>query len=242
MKLNNKEIRILAVIIAVWGIFFIGSGLVMQNIDKPIINTKYSLKVDRKRISQTQAKSNEIKLKDVTIEINNPISVDVKDYLEGIENLTEETLKKLKLDTSLVNINQAGTYQYTISYKKKKYIASIIVKEKELPNVTFTLKSLTLTTGDALSTNPRTYIKENISDEVLNNLILDLSQVNNQTQGNYKYYITYKETKYQGDISIRNPGPTIITISPNNTDNNNNNNNNNNDNGDQNSEEQKNTP
>lgn len=211
MKLNDKEIKTLSVIIAIWGVFLIGSGAIMQTKVKPIINTKYSLNIKKKRIAQAQAKTNEIKLKDITIEINNPISVNIKDYLENVENISNETLKNLKLDTSLVNINQAGTYQYTISYKKKKYIANIIVKEKELPNMTFTLKSLTLITGNSLSTNPRSYIKENISDEVLNNITLDLSGVNNQTQGNYKYYIIYKGTKYQGDITITNPGPTIIT-------------------------------
>lgn len=211
MKLNKKEIRTLSIIIAIWGVFLIGSGTIMQTKVKPIINTKYSLNIKKKRIAQAQAKTNEIKLKDITIEINNPISVNIKDYLENVENISNETLKNLKLDTSLVNINQAGTYQYTISYKKKKYLANIIVKEKELPNMTFTLKSLTLITGNSLSTNPRSYIKENISDEVLNNITLDLSGVNNQTQGNYKYYIIYKGTKYQGDITITNPGPTIIT-------------------------------
>ena len=36
--------------------------------------------------------------------------------------MDEKVLKSLKLDTSLVNINQAGDYNYTITYKKKKYI------------------------------------------------------------------------------------------------------------------------
>lgn len=211
MGLNNKEIQILSIVVAVWGVFLISSGTVMSTKVKPIINTKYNLNIEKKKIAQAQAKTNEIKLKDITIEINTPISVNIKDYLEDIENLSTETLKNLKLDTSLVNINQAGTYQYTITYKKKKYLANIIVKEKELPNVTFTLKSLTLVTGDSLSTNPRSYINETITDEVLNNITLDLSGVNNQTQGNYKYYIIYKGTKYQGDIVITNPGPTIIT-------------------------------
>lgn len=211
MKLNNKEMKILSITIAGWGLFLIGSGTIMQTKVKPIINTKYSLNIEKKRIAQAQAKTNEIKLKDITIEINNPISVNIKDYLENVENISNETLKSLKLDTSLVNINQAGTYQYTISYKKKKYLANIIVKEKELPNMTFTLKSLTLVTGNSLSTNPRSYINETITDEILNNITLDLSGVNNQTQGIYKYYIIYKGTKYQGDITITNPGPTIIT-------------------------------
>ena len=213
MKLNTKEMRVLSIIIAGWGIVFATSGFIMQSHDKPIVKTKYKLNIETKKIAETQAKTNEIKLKDIEIEINTPLSVDIKDYLENIENISEETLSILKLDTSLVNINEAGTYQYSIAYKKKKYIGNIKVKAKELPNVTFTLKNLTLTIGDSLSTNPKSYINEDISDEVLNNLILDLSQVNNQIQGNYKYYITYKITKYEGDIYIRDPGPIIITPS-----------------------------
>jgi len=211
MRLNDKETKILSLVIAIWGVFLIGSGAIMNGQEKTVTNTRYSLNVSDQKIAQAQAKSNEIKLKDITLEINTPLSVDVKDYLENINQLTTETLNSLKLDTSLVNINQAGTYQYSISYKKKKYIASITIKEKELPNVTFTLKNLTLTIGDAISTNPRTYINETISDEVYNNLTLDLSQVNNQIQNNYTYYIIYKGTKYTGQIFIRDPGPTIIT-------------------------------
>ena len=212
-KLNLKEKRILLVIIGIWGLFLLGSGLIMNSQIKPIINTEYSLEIEKNKISEAQAKTNEIKLKDIEIEVNNPISVDVKDYLENVEKISESTINALKLDTSLVNINEAGTYQYTITYKKKKYIAKITVKEKELPNVSLTLKTLKLKTGDALSTNPRSYINENISDEVYNNLFLDLSQVNNQVQGNYKYYITYKNTKYEGTIEIKSPGPTIKTPS-----------------------------
>lgn len=211
LNLNNRERIILSAVIGGWGLFLIGSGFAMSNNMKPIINTKYNLKVSEKQIAKAQAKSNEIKLKDITIEINNPISLDVKDYLENIENLNEQTLKALRLDTSRVNINEAGTYEYTITYNKKKYIANVIVKEKELPKVTFTLKTISLTAGDSLSTNPRSYINENISDEIVNNITLDLSQVNNQTQGNYDYYITYNGTKYQGKIEIRYPGATVIT-------------------------------
>ena len=210
-NLNTKEKRILLIIVAIWGLFFIGSGLIMNSKVKPIIDTKYSLSIDKNKIPEAQAKTNEIKLKDIEIEINNPISVDVKDYLEDVDKLSENTIKALKLDTSLVNINAAGSYQYTITYKKKRYIAKITVKEKELPNVTLSLKAINLKIGDALSTNPRSYINETITDEVYNNLVLDLSQVNNQVQGDYKYYITYKDTKYEGTVQIRAPGPTIKT-------------------------------
>ena len=214
LKFNNKEKRILSVILASWGIFLVISGLIMNNQHKTIINTKYKVNINKKKIAEQQAKTNEIKLKDLEIEINTPLSVNVKDYLDDIDKISENTLKSLKLDTSLVNINQAGSYQYRITYKKKIYVGSIKVKEKELPNVTFTLKTIEITTfkeGEALSANPRDYIEEDIPDEVYNNLTLDLSQVKPADAGYYPYYIIYKGTTYQGKIEVRNPGPTIKT-------------------------------
>lgn len=211
MKLNNKEKYILSGVLAVWGVFLVSSGAAMQKQIKPIIHTDYTLKVQSRKIPEAQAKTNEIKLKDVSVEINNPISVDVKDYLEDVDKIDEKVLKALKLDTSLVNINQAGDYQYTITYKKKKYIGKITIKEKELPNMTFTLKTITLKLGDALSTNPRSYINETISTEVYNNLTLDLSKVDTASAGTYDYYIIYKGVKYQGKIVIESIGPTIKT-------------------------------
>lgn len=211
--MSSKEMKVLSFIIAFWGIVFIGSGLIMNKSYKPKEIIRYSLNINEKRISQAQAKTNEIKLKDIEIEINNPISMNIEDYLENINNIEMSVLKVLKLDTSLVNITQAGTYQYTITYNKKKYIGTIKIKEKELPNVTFTLINLTLTTGDAVPTNPRNYIKEEITEEVYNNITLDISKVNNQVQGNYEYYIKYNGTIYKGEIAYRNPGPTIITPS-----------------------------
>lgn len=211
--MSSKDMKFLSFIIAFWGIIFIGSGLVMNKTYKPKEKIRYSLNIEEKIISQAQAKTNEIKLKDLEIEINNPISMNIEDYLENISNIEMSVLKVLKLDTSLVNITQAGTYQYTITYNKKKYIGTIKIKEKELPNVTFTLINLTLTTGDAVPTNPRNYIKEAITEEVYNNITLDISKVNNQVQGNYEYFIKYNGTIYKGEIAYRNPGPTIITPS-----------------------------
>lgn len=211
--MSSKEMKVLSFIIAFWGIVFIGSGITLNKTYKSKERIRYSLNIEEKRISQAQAKTNEIKLKDLEIEINNPISMNIEDYLENINNIEMSVLKVLKLDTSLVNITQAGTYQYTITYNKKKYIGTIKIKEKELPNVTFTLINLTLTTGDAVPTNPRNYIKEEITEEVYNNITLDISKVNNQVQGNYEYFIKYNGTIYKGEIAYRNPGPTIITPS-----------------------------
>lgn len=211
MNFNKKEAKIISCMIAIWGIALISSGAIMNNKVKPIIHTNYSIDIKQKKIAEAQAKTNEIKLKDLNIEINNPLSVDIKDYLENSENIDEMTLKNLKLDTSLVNVNQAGTYQYTITYKKKKYLGTIIVKEKELPNMNFTLKTITLKTGEALSSNPRSFINEEIPDEVYTNLTLNISDVDTTKQGDYPYYITYKGITHQGKVEVRDPQPTVIT-------------------------------
>ena len=210
MKLSKKQTRILSTTLTVFSVFMIGSGLILNTQTQPIIHTKYTVSVEKKRIAEAQAKTDEIKVKNIEIEVNNPISVNIKDYLEDIEKIKESTIKALKLDTSLVNINQAGTYKYTITYGKKKYIGEITVKEKELPNVTLTLKSIKLKTKESLSSNPRTFIEGEISDEVYNNLTLDISKVDTQNQGDYTYYIIYKGVTYQGKVEVRDPGPTII--------------------------------
>ena len=210
MKLSKKQTRILSTTLTVFSVFMIGSGLILNTQTQPIIHTKYTVSVEKKKIAEAQAKTDEIKVKNIEIEVNNPISVNIKDYLDDIEKIKESTIKALKLDTSLVNINQAGTYKYTITYGKKKYIGEITVKEKELPNVTLTLKSIKLKTKESLSSNPRTFIEGEISDEVYNNLTLDISKVDTQNQGDYTYYIIYKGVTYQGKVEVRDPGPTII--------------------------------
>ena len=166
MKLSSKENRTLAITITIWGIFLITCGLVMNNTSKPIILTKYDVKIEEKQLAKQQAKIIEIKVKDFEIEINKPISVDIKDYLENPEEIKDEVLKNLKLDTALVNINEAGKYQYTITYDKKKYVGNITVKEKELPNVQFTLKEIKIKKGEVLSGNKKDFINEEVSDEV----------------------------------------------------------------------------
>jgi len=210
MKLTKKQTRIFSTTLTVFSVFMIGSGLVLNTKTQPIIRTKYTVSVEKKKIAEAQAKTDEIKVKNLEIEINNPISVNIKDYLDSVEKLKDSTIKQLKLDTSLVNINQAGTYKYTITYGKKKYIGEIKVKEKELPNVTLTLKSIKLKTKESLSSNPRTFIEGEISDEVYNNLTLDISKVDTQNQGDYTYHIIYKGVTYQGKVEVRDPGPTII--------------------------------
>lgn len=208
--ITKKESRFLSLTIASCGILLIGSGLIMTNTTTDtIIKKNYTVSVTEQKVAQ--AKTNEIKLKDIELEINNPISLNIKDYIENADQIEESILKSLKLDTSLVNINQAGTYTYTISYKKKKYNGNFTIKEKELPKVEITLKNLSLEKGAALSTNVSAYIVEELSEEVRNNIIINLKDVNTAQPGEYQYTVTYDNKIYTGKIWIYEKQTTIIT-------------------------------
>lgn len=209
-SLTKKESRFLSLTIAGCGLLLIGSGLVMTNIKQDtIIKHNYSVSVTEQRVAHS--KTNEIKLKTMELEINNPMSLNIKDYLENAELIEPSVLKSLKLDISLVNINQAGTYTYTIKYKKKKYNGTFVIKEKELPKVEITLKNLSLEKGAALSTNVSAYIVEELSEEVRNNIIINLKDVNTAQPGEYQYTVTYDNKLYTGKIWIYEKQTTIIT-------------------------------
>lgn len=216
MKLNSKEMQILSVVIAAWGIFFVFSGLVMSQDKKTVTKKVFSVNVEKKQISQVQAKKNEVIVKDITIEAGTPISTNVKDYLENPSQIAETMLDQLAqgLDTSTVNINQPGTYTYTITYKKKIYQGKVTVNAKPLPKVTITLKEKNMPTTGTISRNVRDYVYEELTDEVCNNMILDLKEViaHQKIPGKYKYSIIYNDTTYYGDFIIREPVETSSTI------------------------------
>ena len=208
--LSKKETRFISIALAGCGLLLIGSGLVMsKTTNKTIIKHNYTVTVSEQRVAES--KTNEIKLKDIELEINNPISLNIKDYIENVNEIEESVLKALSLDTSLVNINQAGTYTYTITYKKKKYNGNFIIKEKELPKVDLTLKNLSLEKGAALSTNVSTYIVEELADEVKNNIVINLKEVNTAQPGEYQYTVTYDNKLYTAKIWVYEKQPTIIT-------------------------------
>ena len=209
-SLTKKESRFLSITIACCGLLLIGSGLIMSTSKESItIKKNYTLNISEQKVAES--KTNEIKLKEIQLEINNPLSLDVKDYIDNVQEIESTVLKSLKLDTSLVNINQAGTYNYTIKYKKKKYNGTIIIKEKELPKVELTLKNISLEKGSALSTNISSYITEEISDEIKTNMILNLKDVNTSQPGEYQYSITYDNKLYTGKIWVYEKQTTVIT-------------------------------
>lgn len=228
-NITSKQRNIIVAVIAIWGIIFIGSGITMNFMDKPITKTKRELKVTQKRVANM--KSNEIRLKNMEQEINQPLSVNVKDYLENANDIEEDILRELQLDTSMVNVNQAGNYTYTIKYKKKTFNGTFTIKEKPLPDMVLTLKNLNLETGSALSTDVQTYITEKLTAEVKKNIKLNLTNVNTAQAGSYQYTVTYNGRLYTGTITIYTPQKTEQPSKPStgedNTEENNNNNNNN---------------
>ena len=95
-NLTIKQKNIIAGTIAIWGIILIGSGTVMTLSVKPTTTTKQvKLKVVQKRIAEI--KSNEIKLKDIELEINQPLSVNVKDYLQNPNDIEEKIIKSVQI-------------------------------------------------------------------------------------------------------------------------------------------------
>ncbi len=200
----------IAITLAGWGLVMLLTGMVLNSQDRTILKEDYSVNVSSTRV--TSLKAEEIILKTMELEINNPLSVDVRDYIENIDTLDESVIKALKLDTSMVNINEAGTYSYTVSFKGKKYNGKFVIKEQELPNFSLTLKELTLEVGDSISTNVSSYIKENLPEQIKNHLVLDLSQVNTSEAGTYLYKISYNKKTYTGKIHVqpKQEGPKII--------------------------------
>lgn len=209
-KAFPKETKLITITMAAWGIILIGSGLVMNKMAKTPTVIKNDVEVIQKRIAQN--KTNEIKTKNLKLEINQPLSVDVKDYLENLENLDDSTIKQLKLDTSMVNPEEAGTYTYTISYQKKKYNGNITIKEKELPKVELEVYDvIKMAVGTPLSTDLSTYIKGTLEQEVINNIVLDISNVYTNKIGRYDFYVTYNNKIYQGKVEVYEPQLKIIT-------------------------------
>lgn len=207
----DKNIRIICVsALTLLGIMCITSGVMYSKLQSNNIEEKILVVVEQKRVS-TDTDVN-IKLKDLTIEVNTPLSVKIVDYLETA--VSDEVLANLKLDTSSVNVTQPGTYNYTVTYKKKKYNGIIIVKEKQVTNNTLqsiTLKTLKFNIGTPLSTDISNYIIEPLTEEIKSTMIIDLSNVNVNKAGSYQYTIKYNNSIYTGTITITESQPTLST-------------------------------
>ena len=207
----DKHVRIITVTtFALLGIFCISAGIMYNSLKENNVNEKVLVVVEQKQVSKEV--DVDIKLKNLTIEVNTPLSVKIVDYLDSA--VTNEVLANLKLNTSEVNVRQPGTYNYTITYKKKTYQGIIIVKEKEVdPNTlqSITLKTININVGASLPTDINYYVIENLNDDIKNQMLIDLSKVNINLAGNYQYTITYNNSIYTGNIIVIESQPTLGT-------------------------------
>lgn len=190
------------------GILSIASGIMYSSLQKKASKKTILVVVEQKQI-QKEIDAN-IKLKNLTIEINTPLSIKIVDYLESA--VSDEVLANLKLDTSSVDVTKIGTYSYTVTYKKKVYKALITVKET--PKSTESLQSITLKTlnikvGTIPPTDISNYIIEPLTDEVKSTMLIDLSNVNVNKPGSYQYTIKYNNSIYTGTITVTNDQPTL---------------------------------
>ena len=211
-NITSKQKNIIVAVTPVWGFILIGSGVTMSLMDEPTTTTKTELRVTQKRVANM--KSNEIRLKSMEQEINQPISVNIRDYLENVDDIEDSIINELQLDTSMVNVNQAGEYVYTITYGKKTFNGTFTINEKPLPDMVLTLKNLDLEIGSALSTDVQTYITETLTDEVKQNVKLNLTSVNTAQAGSYQYTVTYNGRLYTGTITIFEPQKTETPSTP----------------------------
>lgn len=207
----DKHIRIITVSsLALLGMLCISSGVMYNSLQSNSVDEKVLVIVEQKQVSKET--DVDIKLKNLTIEVNTPLSVKIIDYLDSA--VSDEVLANLKLDTSSVNVTEPGTYNYTITYKKKTYQGIIIVKEKEVTTNTLqsiTLKTININIGTTLSPDISNYVIEPLTDDVKSTMLIDLSKVNVNLAGSYQYTITYNNSIYTGTIVVTESQPTLST-------------------------------
>lgn len=180
------------------------SGITMPKIIRFEQSDVAKLSVTQKKVSK--CKSNEIKLKEITIQEEVPISTNVEEYLLTPDDIDEAIISRLKLDTSNVNISNIGSYTYTITYKKKIYNGTVNVIAKPLPQVeSMTLNELSIEVGKELPKDIKSYIKEELSTDVINAIRLDTSNVDILKPGSYLYSVSYNGKLYTSTVTVYEP-------------------------------------
>ncbi len=200
--IKNKGTKILILSLTFSGLLSTSTGIVLNNMKVNTSSSKIDVKVVEKQVARL--KSNVPTLKELEVEINEPISVDVKDYISNIDDISSNVLRAFKLDTSLVNVTQPGKYTYYIQYNNKKYKGSLIVKDKEEEKKIETLhvKNFSIKVNEALPTDPLAYLEDKSDTLDINKLIFDTTKVDNHVAGQYQYTVTYGKMLYTGTITV----------------------------------------
>lgn len=203
--MKNNLSNILVGSFAFLGVLCISGGIAIPKMTATTETSKIvKLSVTQKKVST--CKTNEIKLNEIEIEVNNPLSVDAKDYLINPSNIDDSIIKLLKLDTSNVNNTQVGKYTYTITYDKKIYNGTVVVKSKPLPQLEIlSLNTLSFEVGTVLPTDVKSYVKEALLPEVVAAIKIDTSNVDITKPGSYLYSISYNGQLYTSTITIYEP-------------------------------------
>lgn len=204
MKKYNLN-QMMAGTFAFLGVCCISTGVALPKMYAPADVTDKVVKLNVTQKKVANCKSNEIKLKNIELEINSPLSTSVKDYLVDPTDIENSIIKKLKLDTSKVNITEAGEYSYTITYNKKNFEGKIIIKNKEGQVNNITLNSLSYEVGTQLPTDISAYIQEALTDEIKAGIKIDTSAVDITKAGSYQYTVTYSGKTYTSNITIYEP-------------------------------------
>ena len=200
---KNKGTKILILSLTFSGLLSTTTGIALNNMKVNTSTNKIDVKVVERQVSRL--KSNIPVLKDLEVVINEPISVDVKDYISNIEDISSSAIRTFKLDTSLVNVTQAGKYSYTIQYNGKKYIGSITVKEKEKEEKkieTLHIKNFSIKVNEQLPTEIAGYLEDKMDTLDPSLIKLDTSKVDVHVAGEYQYTITYSNMLYTGTIKV----------------------------------------
>ena len=199
--IKNKGTKILILSLTFSGLLSTGTGVVLNNMNLNMSSSKIEVKVVEKQVARL--KSNVPVLKELEVEINEPISVDVKDYISNIDDISSNVLRAFKLDTSLVNVTQPGKYSYVIQYNNKKYKGTITVKDKEEKKVELLhIKNFSVKVNDVLPTDVASYITDYNETIDKTSIALDTTKVDVQKPGDYQYTLTYNKMMYTGTITV----------------------------------------
>lgn len=199
--IKNKGTKILILSLTFSGLISTTTGIVLNNMKVNTSTNKIGVKVVERQVARL--KSNIPVLKDLEVKINEPISVDVKDYISNIDDISSNVLRAFKLDTSLVNVTQAGKYSYTIQYNGKKYKGSITVKEKEEKKIeNLHIKNFSIKVNEQLPTEISNYLENKVETLDLSLIKLDTTKVDTHNAGKYQYTIAYSNMLYTGTITV----------------------------------------
>ena len=201
MKTKNRII--LTSTLAILGLGMSGTGIYLELNQNPIykvnVQKKYDVPIEQEF---------KITLKEIKLPINASLSMDIQSYIE--EPVETNILKVLILDTTKVDTSKPGEYIYTITYQKQSFEGKILVEEnitnentEVVTTITkLTTKDISIKLGENIPQDVSVYIQEQITDEIKQQIKLDIKGVIINKPGLYQYTITYDGTIYKGNIKI----------------------------------------